>query len=101
MSNLPPSLIEQAIFMVKELGIDPDKPTAHQYGRLTACLYLLKMNAVPLPDFDKHWQMLIQNAMYPDDFDFPHDLFLLPQRENQNYKLLLSAIDEIYQKYGE
>ncbi len=102
MSNpLPPSIIEQAIYIVKELGIFPDKPSAHDYGRLTSNLAMLRINAVPDEDFDKHWKMLIENAMYPDDRDFPHNLFLLPQKDNMHYKLLLSAVDDIYQKYGE
>jgi len=101
MTTLPPSLIEQSIWMIKELGIDVDKPTANDYGRMNACLYMLKMNSVPLRDFPIKWKMLLENAMYPEDRDFPHDLFLISQKENTNYKLLLAAIDDIYQKYGE
>lgn len=100
-NKLPPSLIEQAIWLVKELGISPDQPTSHDYGRLTSNLAMLKMSAVPDEDFDKHWAMLLDNVMYPDDRDFPHNLFLLPQKELVHYKLLLGAVDDIYQKYGE
>ncbi len=102
MSNpLPPSLIEQAIYIVKELGISPDQPTSHDYGRIVSNLALMKMNAVPDENFDKHWGMLIEHVMYPDDRDFPHNLFLAAQKDVGAYPLLLKAIDDIYQKYGE
>lgn len=95
------SIIEQAIWMIGELGIDKDKPTPHDYGRLISNMAMLKINAVPLKDFDAKWEMLLQNVMYPDDRDFPHDLFLISKNDNVHYKLLLDAIDDIYQKYGE
>lgn len=98
---LPPSLIEQAIWMIRELGISADQPSAHDYGRLTSNLAMLKMNAVPDENEEKHWRMLIENVMYPDDRDFPHNLFLLPQKDLVHYQLLLKAVDDIYQKYGE
>lgn len=101
MTTLPPSLIEQAIWIVRELGIDADKPTAHDYGRIVSNLSMLKINAIPDESFQDNWRMLLDNVMYPDDRDFPHNLFLLPQSENAHYKLLLSAIDDLYNKYGE
>ena len=96
----PPSLIEQAIFIIKALDISADAPSPHEYGKLVANLAMLKINA-GANIAEQRWEKLIEHLMYPDHNPFPHGLFLIPQDENRHYKLALEAIDEIFQKYGE
>lgn len=100
MSKYPPSLIEQAIYIVKELGISADKLTPHEYGKLVSNLAMLRMNAF-LHKTTATWDDLLDHLMYPDHNAFPEGMFATPKEDNHHYKLALQAIDDIYNKYGE
>jgi hypothetical protein len=99
MSKLPPSLIEQAIYIVKELDIDKDELNPSEYGKLVSNLAMLRMNAFLHKTTDT-WEDLINHLMYPEFKPYPKDMFALPKEENRHYKLALQAIDEIYNKYS-
>lgn len=100
MSTLPKSLIEQAIYMVKEVVLEEnvDKVTVNQYGKLVSNLAMLKINASS--DSKELWSQLIANLLYPDHNPFPEGLFLVPQSELRHYQLALDAIEEIYNEHG-
>lgn len=101
MSTLPPSIIEQAVWMVKEIGIAVDQPTPHDYGRITSNLAMLKMNAINDDSFPAKWEALLMHLMYPDHNPAPEGLLRLPLAEFSHYDLALKALDDIYNKYGE
>ena len=98
---IPKSIIEQAIWMVHELEINPDKVLPTDYGRLTSNLAMLKINAVPNEQFTANWEALLLHCLYPDYNPFPEGLFLLPADQLSHYKLLLKALDDIYNTYTE
>lgn len=95
----PPSLIEQATYIVRELGVEPDQPTPHEYGKLVSNLAMLRMNAFlhAFPDPVQTWEEFINHLMYPDFKPLPEGLFKV---ESDHYKLALQAIDEIFNKYA-
>ena len=98
-NNFPPSIIEQAIWIIKSLKIDPDKLTPHEYGRIVSNLAMCRFNCVDRNP--QKWEDFIDHLMYPDETQIPEGLFMISPEENTHYKLALSALDDIYNKYGE
>jgi hypothetical protein len=90
--------LQDALDIINELDIDPEKVTAHEYGRLTANLQLCYNNAVPEDNLKQLWEQFIEHLCYPDYKDFPHGLFLSSQKQNTHYHLLLKAIEDLYDR---
>ena len=100
----PRSLIEQAIWIVKELGIDADKPAPQQYGLLVTNLFMLKQAAthdLGLSELPSQWGALLDHLMYPDHNPFPQEMFVGSPDELKHYAKVIATIDALYNEFGE
>lgn len=87
------SIIEIAIFLVSEMGIDKDAPSPHDYGKIVANLVMLRTNAPSTIWGEELWKFL---AM-PTEVLPPEYAFL---RNTRHYELLTEALDSIYERFA-
>ena len=95
----PLSVIEIAIFIVRKMDIDADKPTPHDYGRLVSNLIMLRYNTP-----SEHWnEDLWSFFAEPEDYIPGDPNACLPERyrfleKTHHYGLLMQALDDIYNR---
>ena len=97
MKPFPPSVAEQALYLIDAMSIPRDAPTANEYGRLMANLAMMKINAKSDP---AAWEAFVQHVLFPDHVAVPEGLFIAPVESIRHYKLLLDVMDELFNAYA-
>ena len=93
------SIIEIAIYLVRQMDVDVDQPTPHDYGKLVANLIMLRNNT-PVTHWNEDlWTFFAE----PENYDPQNPNACLPPqyeflKNTQHYPMLMQALDDIFNK---